>query len=194
MKNKILFVITCLLLNSCVIPLTDEQLRIIDCVNVGDTLIFRADNGKRDTMVITEKKIYLQELNPIFGNTWYRPQNAVVRFYNTDRKALNLSNELVPSIQDLIHIRGGRMPSDSAKITINIRSFMCFMSETRNNLGEEIFKPIEINGEIYSGYFIRTSINPDKNRDCSIEKLYWHFGKGPLMYVDVNNQKWERIR
>ena len=197
-KNIIYIKITffvCFLLNSCTIPLTEEQLKIIDCVNVGDTLIFQANSGECDTMVISDKKIYLQELNPIFGNTWYRPQNAVVKFYsiNRDNGQTFTNGEWVTSTYDLIHIYGGRTPSDSAKITIDIRYFNSF---TYNNLGEEIFEPVEINGETYSGYFILTGNCPDyvPKDSCDIQKLYWHLDKGLLKYVNIKKQEWTRIK
>lgn len=174
---------------SCKIPLTENQLKIIDFVNKGDTLIFQADNGNRDTMIISDKGTYLQELNPIFGNTWYRPENAFIKFYNTNRDK--------GQFYDLVHIYGGRTPSQPDRVTIDIRTYYCFLSETNDSLGTRQSEPIDINGKTYSDYYIRTSYCSDcpvEKDSCDIEKLYWSLEKGPLMYIDIKKQKWTRVK
>lgn len=190
-KNPVLLFCTLLscFLISCINPLTKNQLNIINCLNIGDTLIFKAETGARDTMVISEKGTYIEKLNPIFGNTWYRPQNAFIKFYNTNRDT--------GQFYEMVHIRAGRTPSLPNEITLNMRTFYCFMSITNDSMGKPETEPIEVNGKVYNNYFIHSSYCPDcptENDSCDIEKLYWSIEKGPLMYIDIKKQKWIRIK
>jgi hypothetical protein len=174
---------------SCKIPITHDQEEIITPFSVGDTLIFSSTKSLKDTIVICEKSKYFEELNPIFGNTFYRPENAYVKFYNT--------KEGKEFVHDLVHIYGGSTPSDSARIVIEMRAYYCFLSETNTDLGKKVNMPLEINGKIYNDYYVRTPHCEDcpvEKDSCDIVQLYWNLSKGPLKYVDIRNDTWSRVK
>lgn len=163
--------------------MTEDQLKIIEFANIGDTLIFETDNGNRETKIISDKGTYLQKLNPIFGNTWFRPENAFIRAGDNH-------------FQDLVHIYGGMTPSDPDRIMIQMKG-LCFLSETNDSLGKRISIPLIINGVTYTDYFILKNFCqtcPVDKDSCDIEKLYWSLEQGPLMYIDIKKQKWMRVK
>lgn len=191
MLKRPLYTTICMLIfsciTSCVIPLTEEQLKIIDCVNKGDTLIFQAGNGNRDTLVISDKGNYLQKLNPIFGNTWYRPQNAFINYYTVGR-----DNNMVSS---LIHIYNGRTPSAEDRILVSIKADYCFLTDTSAITETTRERLITIKNKTYKNYCILTPLCHDCSDDSSaIDSLFWSLDIGPLMYTDRSGKTWERIR
>ena len=99
-------------------------------------------------------------------------------------------------VYDLIHIYGGETPED-ARIVISMRTFYCFLSETRGDLGKKTTYPISIADKIYNNYYIRTPEcdNCQLEKDsCNINKLFWDIKKGPLQYIDVKNDVWTRVK
>ena len=175
-------------MNSCKISISDEQLDFLNIAQIGDTLIFCCDSINCDTLIISEKEIYYENLNPIFGNTFYKPQNASLNFYRPkDKKNLKSS---------LIQIWGKSTPKDSSKIVISLFYSHWFISESYTDLGKSIDKNIWVNGKEFGNNFIRTDISPEltHNDSTDLKSLTWNSKIGPVEYVDIHNRIWKRVK
>ena len=177
-----------IVISSCKIPLTDEQLDFLNVAQIGDSLIFCCDSVNCDTLIISDKEIYYENLNPIFGNTFHKPQNASLNFYHPEDKD-NLKSSL-------IQIWGKSTPKDSSKIVISLFYSHWFISESYTNLGKSIDKEIWVNGNEYGNNFLRTHSSPEliHNDSTDLKSLIWNRKIGPIEYVDIHKRIWKRTK
>jgi len=175
-------------LGSCKLPLTEEQLSYLEIADIGDSLIFCCDPYHCDTLIISEKEIYYENLNPFFGNTLYRPQVAALIFDRPQEKKRLRST--------LIQIWGRPTPADSTRIVVSLFYDHWFLSTTRNDLGLPYNKTISFNGDQYDSNYLRLDDSPEVNHEDSsaLRSLIWNRSVGPLEYLDIHDRTWKRIK
>lgn len=61
----------------------------------GDTLIFESKHGDLDTTLVTEKKVFHAEYNPIELHGKYQPQIGQIWYFNRNTPYINDGKELV---------------------------------------------------------------------------------------------------
>lgn len=187
MKKLIALFLPAIILVSCKLPLTEEQLSYLNIADIGDTLIFCSDPLHCDTLIISNKELYYNNFNPVSENALYRPQNASLKYYSPGNKSLTSS---------LIQIWGKSSPDDSSKIEIMLFYNHWFISESYNDLGVPYKQPVYFKRDMNDSNFFRVDITPNNiHKDSTdLKSLVWNRTIGPVEYVDIHDRKWKRLK
>jgi len=151
-----------------------SELKWLDVYSIGDTIIFKSENGELDSSFIIKKEIFYPEYNPIEVHDKYLPQWGIIWYKN---KKL----EYHPDGYQMIEIIK-KHPQNKTLLTIDYLYGSALILDITSEMDKlKVGKIFE-----FDTYHPNAASSQPK-------KIFWHEDFGIIRYITHNNIVWNRI-